>query len=97
MQKPQDKQDGSSAISSRGYSRNSEMVCRICLDYDNPHVTDVNDNDFNPMISPCGCSGTVGGIHLKCLREWLERNKSMKLIKGHVVLKYKKISCELCK
>ena len=39
----------------------------------------------------------MGGIHLKCLREWLERNKSLKAVKGHVVLKYKKINCELCK
>jgi hypothetical protein len=39
----------------------------------------------------------MGGIHLKCLREWLERNKTMKAVKGHVVLKYKKIDCELCK
>ena len=39
----------------------------------------------------------MGGIHLKCLRTWLERNKTMKAIKGHVVIKYKKINCELCK
>lgn len=72
------------------------MVCRICLDYDNM-VTDVNDERFNPMISPCNCSGTMGGIHLKCLREWLERNKFMKAVKGHVIIKYKKVHCELCK
>lgn len=50
-----------------------------------------NDPDFNPMISPCGCVGTIGMIHLKCLREWLERNKTMEPVKGHVILKYKKI------
>lgn len=72
------------------------MVCRICLDYDNG-VLDNADEKFNPMISPCGCSGTMGGIHLKCLREWLERNKTLKAVKGHVVIKYKKINCELCK
>jgi E3 ubiquitin-protein ligase DOA10 len=72
------------------------MVCRICLDYDNG-IVDCADTNFNPMISPCGCSGTMGGIHLKCLREWIERNKIMKAVKGHVVIKYKKINCELCK
>ena len=72
------------------------MVCRICLDYDNA-IQDFNDENFNPMISPCGCSGTMGGIHLKCLRTWLERNKTLKAVKGHVVIKYKKINCELCK
>ena len=77
-------------------SAKSAMVCRICLDYDNG-VDDYDDDKFNPMISPCHCSGTMGGIHLKCLRQWLEQNKNMKAVKGHVVLKYKKINCELCK
>ena len=72
------------------------MVCRICLDYHNG-VNEFNDENFNPMISPCNCSGTMGGIHLKCLREWLERNKTLRAVKGHVVLKYKKVNCELCK
>ena len=72
------------------------MVCRICLDYDNA-IQDYNDENFNPMISPCGCSGTMGGIHLKCLKQWLERNKTIKVVKTHVVIKYKKINCELCK
>jgi len=65
-------------------SKKSAMVCRICLDYDQNVQSDVQDENFNPMISPCGCSGTMGGIHLKCLRLWLERNKTMKAIKGHV-------------
>jgi hypothetical protein len=66
------------------------------LDYDNG-VQDCQDESFNPMISPCGCSGTMGGIHLKCLREWLERNKTLRAVKGHVIINYKKVNCELCK
>ena len=81
---------------SQAESTKSAMICRICLDYDNA-VVDHDDEAFNPMISPCNCSGTMGGIHLKCLRTWLERNKTLKAIKGHVVVKYKKINCELCK
>jgi len=77
-------------------SNQSAMVCRICLDYDNG-IIDNTKEDFNPMISPCHCSGTMGGIHLKCLREWLERNKTIKAVKGHVIIKYKKVNCELCK
>lgn len=77
-------------------SNQSAMVCRICLDYDNGVVDNEHEN-FNPMISPCHCSGTMGGIHLKCLREWLERNKTMRAVKGHVIIKYKKVNCELCK
>jgi hypothetical protein len=76
-------------------SKQSSMVCRICLDTDN-NLADVTDENFNPMISPCGCSGTMGGIHLKCLREWLERNKTIKTQKGHVIIKFKKVNCELC-
>lgn len=48
-------------------STKSALVCRICLDYDNG-VEDYDHDQFNPMISPCHCSGTMGGIHLKCLR-----------------------------
>ena len=87
---------GSCSDSQSNDSTKSAMVCRICLDFDNG-IVDYQADDFNPMISPCHCSGTMGGIHLKCLREWLERNKSLKAVKGHVVLKYKKINCELCK
>jgi hypothetical protein len=28
---------------------------------------------------------------------WLERNKIVKVVKGHVQVKYKKLNCELCK
>lgn len=89
--KKADESNGGSEV-----SNNSGMVCRICLDYDN-EIVDHTDEKFNPMISPCHCSGTMGGIHLKCLRTWLERNKTMKAVKGHVVIKFKKINCELCK
>ena len=90
------KRMGKSSNISSNVSDKSAMVCRICLDYDN-NIQDYNDTKFNPMISPCHCSGTMGGIHLKCLREWLERNKTMKAVKGHVIIKYKKVNCELCK
>ncbi len=90
------KKKNEESVKSSHLSIKSEMVCRICLDYDNK-ILEKEDENYNPMISPCNCSGTMGGIHLKCLREWLERNKTMKAVKGHVVLKYKKINCELCK
>lgn len=76
-------------------SKRSSMVCRICLDTDN-NFADVTDKNFNPMISPCACSGTMGGIHLVCLRQWLERNKAIKISKGHIIVKYLKVNCELC-
>lgn len=41
--------------------RGNVPVCRICLceDYDSA----------NPLITPCGCSGTMKYIHLMCLRQ----------------------------
>lgn len=71
----EDPADKASALSGESKSANSDtLVCRICLD---SHVDPLDSShpDFNPMISPCGCTGTVGGIHLKCLRGWLESNK----------------------
>ena len=37
-------------------------ICRICL---------CDDNDQNnPLINPCNCSGTMKYIHLLCLKQW---------------------------
>jgi hypothetical protein len=60
-------------------SNESAMQCRICwgteadADY---------QSDFNPLISPCNCLGSVKAIHLKCLKEWLETKRSMKIHRG---------------
>ena len=54
-------------------------------------------NDINPLISPCNCTGTMGQIHLKCLRGWLQTKCSRKIHRKQVVLKFKKFDCELCK
>lgn len=53
--------------------------------------------DFNPLISPCKCTGTISCIHLKCLRVWLESKCTRKVHRKHVVVKFKKVDCELCK
>lgn len=58
----------------------------------------MDDNGaFNPLISPCKCTGTISSIHLKCLKGWLETKRTMKVHKGQVVIKFKKLDCELCK
>jgi hypothetical protein len=41
-------------------------TCRICLCDEKPGTED----NQNPMISPCKCTGTMRYIHLECLREW---------------------------
>ena len=67
-----------------------EGVCRICLgEEDGPET--------NPLFSPCRCAGSIGLIHLECLREWLMSKKIQRL--GEIVSTYfwKNLECELCK
>ena len=61
--------------------QSEEAVCKICwgteaedalIRQENP---DDEDDEPNPMISPCKCTGTQGSIHLKCLRSWLETKR----------------------
>ena len=51
----------------------------------------------DPLISPCKCAGTMSHIHLECLREWLNSKRSKK--EGPYVKTYcwKALECELCK
>lgn len=73
------------------------MVCRICwgTEEEDSKKTDLGDN-FNPLISPCKCAGTMGLIHLKCLRGWLETKRQRKIHGWSVIYKFKKLDCELC-
>lgn len=43
-------------------SLESGKACRICLDD--------TEEDSNPFITPCKCSGSMKFIHINCLREW---------------------------
>lgn len=45
-----------------------EGACRICLGEE-------DDPSGNPLFSPCMCAGSMGLIHLQCLREWLRQRK----------------------
>ena len=38
-----------------------EGVCRICLGEDDEGIS-------NPLFSPCKCAGSMGLIHLDCLK-----------------------------
>jgi RING-variant domain/FHA domain len=63
-------------------------VCRICLCEEEPD---------NSLIWPCKCSGSMGAIHISCLREWL--NGKRVVYEGNRVTSYfwKALECELCK
>lgn len=76
-----------------------EQVCRICWGVDGEDADGVlvGDDDINPLISPCKCTGTQGYIHLQCLRGWLDTKRTRKEHKKQVIYKFKKMDCELCK
>ena len=64
------------------------FVCRICLCSD--------DSNKNPFVVPCKCAGTMGLIHIDCLREWLTNKRQRRV--GDYVTTYcwKNLDCELC-
>jgi hypothetical protein len=73
-----------------GGNQDLEGVCRICLGEE-------EDNNKNPLFSPCSCAGSMGLIHLDCLKEWLKIKKIQR--QGEVVSTFfwKNLECELCK
>ena len=79
----------------------SEAVCRICWgteeDGQYSKIGGTDPNDIDPLISPCRCTGTMGRIHLKCLRNWLQTKCTRKVHRKQTMIKFKKLDCELCK
>lgn len=67
-----------------------EMVCRICLGED-------DEPNSNPLFSPCTCAGTMGLIHLNCLKEWIKNKKIQRLGETVSTFFWKNLECELCK
>lgn len=59
-------------------------LCRFCFGCDAPPPS-------NPLLSPCLCSGSVGFVHLDCLKAWLWTRLQSGL---HLDAAQK---CELCK
>ena len=64
------------------------LNCRICLS---------EEEEDNHLICPCKCSGSMGYIHILCLKEWL--NSKRLVYEGPKVTSYfwKALECELCK
>lgn len=65
------------------------MLCRICLGEENDAA--------DPLINPCKCAGSMGHIHLECLREWLNSKRSKKESESVRTYCWKSLECELCK
>jgi hypothetical protein len=80
-------------------TQSDEELCRICwgADGEDENGQKLEEGDINPLISPCKCNGTMGQIHLKCLRGWLSTKRTKKEHKKQMIFKFKKLDCELCK
>ena len=69
----------------------SNRLCRICYGEE--------ENDENPLLQPCTCSGSMKYIHLNCLKTWINTSVNIKLESSEYcnIYSYKPAECELCK
>ena len=67
------------------------VTCKICLGTE-------NETD-NPLISLCACKGSIGMLHLGCLKKWIQSKLSSKANATGTIVNYsiKTFNCELCK
>ena len=69
----------------------SQKICRICYQEE--------EDDKNPLIQPCLCSGSLKYIHLICLKQWIGTRNCIKLESNDYcnIFLVKEVDCELCK
>lgn len=65
-----------------------DPVCRICL-------CGEDDDEANPLISPCKCSGSMKWVHLECLRTWMAGR--LNLSSCALSFYWRSLECELCR
>jgi hypothetical protein len=64
--------------------------CRICL-------SNVMDDQNNPLINPCACKGTQGLLHVECLKSWMGSKRTHKVFGVFTEMyTWKTMQCELC-
>ena len=68
-------------------------VCRIC------YMEEEEENEENPLIQPCICSGSMKFIHLQCLKQWIGTRSCIKIDNSEdcSIFLIKPVECELCK
>ena len=68
-------------------------VCRIC------YLEEDENNEENPLVQPCICTGSVKFIHLTCLRKWVSTRSCVKIDTSSdcSIFLIKPVECELCK
>lgn len=85
---------------------NSESRVSSVLEQQHSHSTNSGQCKYcwgtdssldNPCIVPCKCSGSVGFIHFKCLKNWLDLKVTPKQTGNIKSLYWRSFECELCK
>ena len=68
-----------------------KKVCRIC------YIEE--DDENNPLLQPCTCSGSMKYIHLTCLKHWISTRSFDKIDSNEncTIFIIKPVECELCK
>ena len=72
---------------SNDFQNDDLPCCRICL---------IEEEADNPIVTPCKCSGSLGYLHIKCIREWLAKKKQTFPDRRGVVFRWENIQCEIC-
>lgn len=49
----------------------------------------------NPLIVPCSCTGSIGYLHLNCLKQWMSSQRSQKSQENFTTYYWKKFNCEI--
>ena len=89
MRVPKEKQSDDGSKKVKDVAQSEQAVCRICLGDEN--------TDDDPLITPCKCQGTMGHIHIECLRDWLNSRRTTKENLTVKTYCWKALDCELCK
>ena len=59
-------------------------------------MTEEEDDD-NPLITPCKCSGSMRFVHHECLRSWFQLKRQIRQSAFISTFYWSGLECELCK
>lgn len=70
------------------YLDNQNKACRICLWDD--------EDEGDPIIQPCKCSGTMKNVHINCFKQWISKKVDKKETSSMISVFWKRLQCEIC-
>ena len=65
-------------------------ICKVCYNKE-------EDENENPLIRPCYCSGSIKYIHLKCFKHWVTTGITKTKNEYCTTFLFKERECEICK